>query len=41
LPFLFMDSQVFERFAYPFYAACIGLLTLVLFFGACRRARVC
>jgi len=33
LPFLFMDSQVFERFAYPFYAACIGLLTLVLFLG--------
>jgi len=30
---LFFDSHLFERVAYPFYAVCMILLTLVLFIG--------
>lgn len=33
LVFFFADLQVLERFAYPFYAICMALLTLVLFIG--------
>jgi rod shape determining protein RodA len=29
----FLDVQVFEKVAYPFYATCLALLTLVLFVG--------
>ena len=30
---VFIDSNLLERFAYPFYAVCMVLLTLVLFVG--------
>jgi rod shape determining protein RodA len=30
---VFLDNEIFEKIAYPFYGGCLALLTLVLFIG--------